>query len=66
MSIKHHKLSNGFQVITENMLGLKSASLGIWISAGGRHERREQNGIAHFGAYGIQGTKQNLLWIYGY
>ena len=48
MSIKHHKLSNGFQVVTENMPGLKSASLGIWISAGGRHERREQNGIAHF------------------
>ena len=30
------------------MPGLKSASLGIWISAGGRHERVEQNGIAHF------------------
>ena len=30
------------------MEGLKSASLGIWIKAGGRHERPEQNGIAHF------------------
>ena len=26
----------------------KSASLGIWVNAGGRHERSEQNGIAHF------------------
>ncbi len=58
MSIKHHKLSNGFQVITENMPGLKSASLGIWISAGGRHERREQNGIAHFLEHmAFKGTK---------
>ena len=58
MSIKHQKLSNGFQVITENMPGLKSASLGIWISAGGRHERREQNGIAHFLEHmAFKGTK---------
>ena len=58
MSIKHHKLNNGFQVITENMPGLKSASLGIWISAGGRHERREQNGIAHFLEHmAFKGTK---------
>ena len=58
MSIRHHKLSNGFQVITENMPGLKSASLGIWISAGGRHERLEQNGIAHFLEHmAFKGTK---------
>jgi len=30
------------------MPGLKSASVGIWIMAGGRHERVDQNGIAHF------------------
>ena len=30
------------------MPGLKSASVGIWVNAGGRHERIEQNGIAHF------------------
>ena len=58
MSIHHHTLSNGFQVITENMPGLKSASLGIWISAGGRHERVEQNGIAHFLEHmAFKGTK---------
>jgi hypothetical protein len=28
--------------------GLQSASIGLWVSAGGRHERAEQNGIAHF------------------
>ncbi|WP_394351545.1 M16 family metallopeptidase [Paragemmobacter ruber] len=30
------------------MPGLLSASAGIWVTAGGRHERAEQNGIAHF------------------
>ncbi|PZO67153.1 MAG: peptidase M16 [Paracoccus denitrificans] len=30
------------------MAGLHSASIGIWVSAGGRDERIEQNGIAHF------------------
>ena len=58
MSVHHHTLSNGFQVITESMPGFKSASLGIWISAGGRHERLEQNGIAHFLEHmAFKGTK---------
>ncbi len=48
MSVQIHTLSNGFRVVTEHMPGLKSASLGIWVGAGGRHERPEQNGIAHF------------------
>ncbi len=30
------------------MPGLQSAAIGIWVSAGGRHERLEQNGVAHF------------------
>jgi predicted Zn-dependent peptidase len=30
------------------MPGLESAAIGIWVTAGGRHERPEQNGIAHF------------------
>lgn len=30
------------------MPGLQSASIGVWVAAGGRDERPEQNGIAHF------------------
>ncbi|MFC7705664.1 M16 family metallopeptidase [Plastorhodobacter daqingensis] len=41
-------LPNGFRIATETMPGLKSASIGVWITAGGRHERVEQNGVAHF------------------
>lgn len=48
MSIKLHTLENGFRIVTENMPGLKSASLGIWVDAGARHETATQNGIAHF------------------
>lgn len=48
MTIELHTLSNGFRIVTEDMPGLKSTSIGIWVQAGGRHERIEQNGIAHF------------------
>jgi predicted Zn-dependent peptidase len=36
------------RVVTEHMPGLQSASIGVWVSAGGRHETVQQNGIAHF------------------
>ncbi len=48
MSVQLHTLPNGLRVVTEHMPGLKSASLGLWVLAGGRHEREVQNGIAHF------------------
>lgn len=41
-------LPNGFRIVTESMPGLKSASVGVWVMAGGRHETPSQNGIAHF------------------
>ena len=41
-------LPNGLRVATRLMPGLHSASVGIWVNAGGRDERAEQNGIAHF------------------
>ena len=46
--IELSELSNGLRVVTEAMPGLASASVGIWVMAGGRDERLEQNGIAHF------------------
>lgn len=41
-------LPNGLRVVTRNMPGLHSASIGIWVNAGCRDERADQNGIAHF------------------
>ncbi len=51
-------LPNGVRVVSEAMPGLQSASLGVWVAAGGRHERAEQNGIAHFLEHmAFKGTK---------
>jgi predicted Zn-dependent peptidase len=43
-----HRLPNGVRIVAEPMPGLASASVGLWVTAGGRHERAEQNGVAHF------------------
>ena len=48
MSLQQHRLSNGFRIVTEHMPGLASASIGVWVTAGARHETPKQNGIAHF------------------
>lgn len=48
MTVELTTLSNGFRIVSEAMPGLGSASIGVWVSAGGRNERPEQNGIAHF------------------
>ncbi|MBA3909031.1 MAG: peptidase M16 [Rhodobacter sp.] len=48
MTKELHTLPNGFRIVTESMPGLQSASIGLWVEAGGRHETPEQNGIAHF------------------
>ena len=48
MSARLDTLPNGFRVVSEHMEGRETASLGLWVTAGGRHERVEQNGIAHF------------------
>lgn len=58
MKVQSYRLSNGFQIVTEHMPGLQSASLGVWIKAGGRHECIAENGIAHFLEHmAFKGTK---------
>ena len=41
-------LSNGFRIVTDPMPGLQSATVGVWVGAGARHETAGQTGIAHF------------------
>ncbi len=48
MTVETHVLANGLRIAVEPMPGLRSASIGVFLTAGGRHERIEQNGIAHF------------------
>ncbi len=65
MTVELHRLPNGVRVVTEHMPGLRSASLGVWVTAGGRHERETQNGVAHFLEHmAFKGTKKrNALQI---
>jgi len=59
VTVELHTLPNGFRIVTEHMPGLQSASIGVWITAGGRHERFEQNGVAHFLEHmAFKGTKR--------
>lgn len=41
-------LDNGLMVITEHMSHVRSASVGIFVRSGSRHERDDLNGISHF------------------
>ncbi|MDW3222566.1 MAG: pitrilysin family protein [Paracoccaceae bacterium] len=59
MTLNQHRLPNGFRIVTEEMPGLASASIGVWVTAGARHETPKQNGIAHFLEHmAFKGTKR--------
>src|SRR3954465_3399306 len=46
--IKATRFDNGLTVLTEKMPGLRSATIGIWVRRGPRHQSPELNGIYHF------------------
>lgn len=59
MTTQTYCLKNGFRIVTEHMPGLASASVGVWVGAGARHEAADQNGIAHFLEHmAFKGTKR--------
>ena len=41
-------LENGLVVVSESMPEMRSASLGVWVRVGSRHEKEKFNGISHF------------------
>ena len=41
-------LPNGVRILTEEVPGVRSACLGIWVGTGSRHEAPSENGAAHF------------------
>jgi len=56
--IKQTVLDNGFTIITERMDHVRSASVGIWVRSGSRHEQAALNGISHFIEHTLfKGTK---------
>jgi predicted Zn-dependent peptidase len=53
------RFPSGLTVLTEHMPGLRSATVGIWVRLGSRHERPEVNGICHFIEHAVfKGTER--------
>ncbi|MDP4023397.1 pitrilysin family protein [Methylobacterium sp. NEAU 140] len=46
-SLRITRLANGVTVATEPMPGVATASLGVWVGAGSRHERADESGLSH-------------------
>lgn len=46
--VKVTRLENGLTVLTDSMPAVRSATVGIWVRRGSRHEQAELNGICHF------------------
>ncbi len=44
---KEH-LENGITVVSEQLKGVRSFAVGIWVKVGSRHEAQGKNGISHF------------------
>lgn len=47
-NVRREVLPNGLTVLTEEMDHIRSASIGIWVKTGSRHEDPDVNGISHF------------------
>src|ERR1700758_3697394 len=47
MSVAVTTLNSGISVVTDSMPHLETASLGVWVNAGSRGERRDEHGISH-------------------
>jgi predicted Zn-dependent peptidase len=45
--LKITRLANGLTVATEAMPGVATATLGVWVGAGSRHERADEHGLSH-------------------
>ncbi|MTW18209.1 insulinase family protein [Rhodoplanes serenus] len=48
MTVQVSRLPSGLVVVTDDMPHLETASLGVWVNCGSRHERPNEHGISHF------------------
>ncbi|ACK50221.1 peptidase M16 domain protein [Methylocella silvestris BL2] len=59
MSARITTLPSGLRVVTDAMPHLETASLGVWIGAGSRHESRSEHGLSHLLEHmAFKGTKR--------
>ena len=58
MAIRVSRLSNGMRIVTDKMDTVETASVGVWVGVGTRHEPAEINGVAHMLEHmAFKGTK---------
>ncbi len=48
MTVRLTTLDNGLRVITDDLPGIATATLGLWVEVGTRNEPPEINGVSHF------------------
>jgi len=48
VTVRITSLNNGLRVITDDIPGIATATLGLWVDVGTRYESPELNGISHF------------------
>ena len=48
MTVTVTTLNNGLRIATDPMEGVRTASVGVFVNAGARHETIEGHGVAHF------------------
>src|SRR5262249_42931831 len=46
--IRRTVLDNGIRLLSEEVPGMPSATVGIWVENGSRDEDQQENGISHF------------------
>ncbi len=46
--VRRSELPNGLRIVTEQMAGVSSVTVGIWVENGSRFEQAHQGGISHF------------------
>ncbi|MGO9132824.1 MAG: M16 family metallopeptidase [Methylovirgula sp.] len=59
MSVEVTALPSGLRVVTDRMPHLETASLGVWVAAGSRHEQSDERGLSHLLEHmAFKGTKR--------
>ncbi len=59
MTVELTTLESGLRVVTDTMRELETASVGVWIDAGSRHEKETEQGLSHLLEHMVfKGTKR--------
>ena len=59
MSVEVTTLPSGLRIVTDAMPNLETASIGVWIGAGSRHESAAEHGLSHLLEHmAFKGTKR--------